>query len=151
MYYAAATGLTCLADDSGLEVDALDGRPGVNSARYAADQCPAGADRSIVDRANNARLLSELAGVPPARRMARFVCHVALARPSGVIAQAFDTLEGRIGFKERGKGGFGYDPLFILDEYGLATAELPARQKNAISHRGKAVREFGRLLDSLLR
>jgi XTP/dITP diphosphohydrolase len=150
LYYAAATGQWCLAEDSGLEVDALGGSPGVRSARYAADRCPSGADRGAVDEANNAKLLEALAGVPQPQRTARFVCHLALAGEGRILIQTFDTVEGLIAASPRGRGGFGYDPLFWLPALGRTTAELPAQRKNALSHRGKAVRHFGRLLAGLL-
>jgi XTP/dITP diphosphohydrolase len=148
LYYAAATGQWCLAEDSGLEVDALGGAPGVLSARYAADRCPPGADRATVDQANNAKLLEALAGVPPPQRTARFVCHLALAGEGRVLLETFDTVEGQIAQGPRGSNGFGYDPLFLLPSLGRTTAELSPSQKNALSHRGKAVRHLARLLRS---
>jgi XTP/dITP diphosphohydrolase len=150
LYYAAATGQWCLAEDSGLAVDALDGAPGVHSARYAADRCSPGADRAAIDRANNAKLLEALAGVPTARRTARFVCHLAMAGDGRVLIETFDTVEGLIAEAPRGEGGFGYDPLFVLPSLGKTTAQLPAEQKNALSHRGKAVRHFARLVGGFL-
>jgi XTP/dITP diphosphohydrolase len=146
LYYASSTGDWCLADDSGLVVDALDGAPGVCSARYAAGDCPPNADRSEVDEANNARLLRELRDVPDAERSARFVCCLALADAREVIIEAEGFVEGRIGHEPRGQNGFGYDPLFFVPELGCTTAELTAEEKNRISHRGQAVRQFvGRL------
>lgn len=150
LYYAAATGQWCLAEDSGLEVDALEGAPGVLSARYAADRWAAGADRDAIDRANNAKLLEALAGVPAERRTARFVCHLALASEGRILIETYDTVEGRIASAPRGRGGFGYDPLFVVPSLGLTTAELSGEQKNALSHRGKATRHFARLLASVL-
>jgi XTP/dITP diphosphohydrolase len=137
VYYAQRTARPCLADDSGLEVDALGGAPGVRSARYAGAE---GA-RDERDRANNAKLLRELAGVPRARRTARFVCAMCLAGPGGdVLAETQGAVEGRIGFEPRGTNGFGYDPLFELPDRGCTSAELPPADKNAISHRGRAAR-----------
>jgi len=136
LYYAAATGMVCLADDSGLEVDALGGRPGVYSARYA------GVDGSRAERdaANNAKLLRELEGVPEAQRTARFVCAMALADPEGnILATTRGTFEGRIGFVARGANGFGYDPLLVLED-GRTSAELAPEEKNGRSHRGAAAR-----------
>ena len=150
LYYAAATDHWCLADDSGLAVDALGGRPGVHSARYAADRVGSDAPRCDADPANNAKLLDELAGVPDQRRSARFVCHLVLARPDEVLLEACGTVEGRIGREPRGENGFGYDPLFCLPQHGCTTAELAPEQKNAISHRGKAVRELAGKLSDLL-
>ena len=130
---ARATGLPTLADDSGLEVDALGGAPGVHSARYAGP----GAD----DNTNNARLLGALAGVPEAQRGARFRC-VLVWLPiadstTPVIAEG--VWEGRILMAPRGVGGFGYDPLFLDPDSGMSAAELPAATKNARSHRGRAL------------
>ena len=150
LYYARACGQWCLADDSGLQVDALDGRPGVYSARYAADRVDAGAGRQTLDRANNIRLLADLDGVEDARRTARFVCHLALADPRHLLLEASGTLEGRIAREPSGHNGFGYDPLFHLPELGCTTAELSTRQKNRISHRGKAVRRLAELLGDYL-
>jgi len=150
LYYARATGLWALADDSGLAVDALDGAPGVYSARFAADRCGADAGRDAIDAANNALLLERLADVPDAARTARFVCHLALADGEDVLLEAQGVIEGRIGHTERGDNGFGYDPLFVVDERGCTTAELPPETKNAISHRGQATRRFKVLLADYL-
>lgn len=129
---ARFTGHPALADDTGLEVDALGGAPGVFSARYSgADATPA---------ANNARLLAELAGVPPAARTARFACVVALAYPDGRTAVSRGTLEGRIAQAPRGGNGFGYDPLFELTGSGLTLAEVSEGEKNGLSHRALALR-----------
>lgn len=150
-YYSQATGLWALADDSGLEVDALGGAPGVYSARYAADACPAGATRHEIDQANNARLLRELAEIPDDRRTARFVCHLVLSDGQEPLIETRGVFEGRIGCAPAGGGGFGYDPLFYLDAYGCTSAEMPADTKNAISHRGQAARQFAEKLAELLR
>jgi XTP/dITP diphosphohydrolase len=130
---AARARLPALADDSGLEVDALDGRPGVWSARYA------GAAASDDD--NNARLLAELAGVPAERRGARYRCVLALVRDASDSAPliANGSWEGRIAARRAGGGGFGYDPLFIPEGHEMTVAELPAALKNAHSHRAKAL------------
>lgn len=135
--YAAALHTRCLAEDSGLEVDALGGAPGVRSARYAGEE----GSREQRDAANNQRLLAELAGVPQERRTARFVCALCLADPDGtVIAEARGTYEGLIAAAPRGQGGFGYDPLLYLPDVGRTSAELPATAKNARSHRAAALR-----------
>jgi XTP/dITP diphosphohydrolase len=151
-YYAQAAGLLCLADDSGLEVDALGGEPGVRSARYAAVAGP----RSVVDPANNRLLLERLRDVPPERRMARFICTMALAgRDDEIVATARGVVEGRIlgpsgvDYRGRGSNGFGYDPLFLIPDLGKTTAELSAEEKNAISHRGRAARLMWRQLQRL--
>jgi XTP/dITP diphosphohydrolase len=132
---AAAAGLPALADDSGLEVDALDGAPGVRSARYAG----AGHD----DAANNRRLLAELAGVPTARRTARFRCAVALADPRGPLGDTVEIREGAcagvILESPRGHNGFGYDPLFLYPELGRTFAELSLEEKGRLSHRARAL------------
>lgn len=149
-YYAAKTGLWALADDSGLEVDALDGEPGVHSARYAADRCGDSADRDTIDAANNAKLLEALSNVPDDKRTARFVCHLAMCDGERILIETFATVEGVIAHEPRGQNGFGYDPLFYVPELECTTAELPAEHKNRISHRGQAVRHFASLLKSLL-
>ena len=130
--YAQASGLPCLADDSGLEVDALDGAPGVHSARYA------GPDTTDVDRYR--KLLDALADTPVGQRSARFRCVVALALPDGTVRTASGTCEGEIGFVPRGEHGFGYDPIFIVEGHGGRTmAELSPEVKNEISHRARAL------------
>ncbi len=128
--YAEASGSAALADDSGLEVDALGGEPGVLSARYAG--------RHGDDRANIALLLHKLSGVPWERRKARFRCVIAIAGPSGYIELCEGICEGFIAFEPRGSGGFGYDPVFFVPEFGKTMAELPLEVKNKISHRAKA-------------
>ncbi|MCL6639374.1 MAG: XTP/dITP diphosphatase [Firmicutes bacterium] len=128
---AAATGEVALADDSGLEVDYLDGLPGVHSARFAGEPKD--------DRANNEKLLTLLEGVPPEKRAARFRCVIAVATPGGEVYTTEGTCEGIIIDEPRGDKGFGYDPLFYLPEFGKTFAELNLAVKNKISHRGKAV------------
>jgi len=129
--YARQTGLLTLADDSGLEVDALGGRPGVLSARYG------GPGTTAVDRYQ--LLLAELEGVPTERRTARFHCVTALAAPDGaLLATADGVCEGVIALGPSGDGGFGYDPVFFLPQYGQTMAQLDAGEKNRISHRGRA-------------
>jgi len=163
VHYATLSGLLSLADDSGLEVDALGGEPGVRSARYAGAEGP----RSTVDPANNALLLERLGTTPVERRSARFVCAMALAAgPSAngaasVIAAVRGTIEGRIlgpgdeGFAPgdsagRGGNGFGYDPLFLVRELGRTTAELSPQEKNRISHRGQAARKMWRHMAAMM-
>jgi XTP/dITP diphosphohydrolase len=152
LHYARASGHWCLADDSGLEVDALDGEPGVRSARYAGVTGP----RSVVDPANNALLMQRLHKVPAFERTARFVCAMALAAPdqSQPLAIVRGTVEGQIigpGESPRGEHGFGYDPLFIITEFGRTTAELDPQMKNTISHRGRASRLMYDLMQNELR
>lgn len=121
-----------LADDSGLEIDALGGEPGIYSARYL------GEDTSY--RVKNANLIERLAGVPEKKRTARFVCAIAAVLPDGRELVTKAAVEGRIGYEEKGEGGFGYDPIFYVPEFGRTTAELSEEEKNQISHRGKALR-----------
>jgi len=143
VHYAKATGHLCLADDSGLAVDALGGKPGVRSARYAG----IGETRSEQDEANNALLLRELEGVALPDRTARFICAMCLVDPSGtVVAETTGTFKGVITMTPRGNNGFGYDPLFELPELGCTSAELPPEKKNALSHRGDAARRMAELL-----
>ncbi|UCG31945.1 MAG: XTP/dITP diphosphatase [Phycisphaerales bacterium] len=141
LYYSEATGHLALADDSGLEVDVLEGRPGVRSARYAG----AGKD----DAANNARLIGELAGIPAEQRTARFRCAAALAEKGRVLAEGDGSVEGRIIDEPRGHNGFGYDPHFLLPERGVTTAELDTAEKSRISHRGRALRALAAKLEEL--
>jgi non-canonical purine NTP pyrophosphatase (RdgB/HAM1 family) len=149
-YYAQQTGCWCLADDSGLVVDALEGEPGVHSARYASEDYPDDADRDSRDALNNTKLLRELGDTPNDQRTARFVCALALADQEQVLLETFGAIEGHIAHGPAGENGFGYDPLFFVPEFGKTTAELPAEQKNAVSHRGKAVEHFKILLAELL-
>ncbi|GFI09656.1 dITP/XTP pyrophosphatase [Lachnospiraceae bacterium] len=137
-----ATGALVLADDSGLEIDYLNGEPGVYSARYL------GEDTSY--RIKNQNLIDRLEGVPDEQRTARFVCVIAAAFPDGRIITARGAIEGIIGYEERGEGGFGYDPIFWLPEYGCSTAELTMEKKNELSHRGKALREMKNELKKVL-
>jgi XTP/dITP diphosphohydrolase len=139
----AATGLLALADDSGLCVDALNGMPGVLSARWAGP--------AKDDTANNALLLAQLADVPDSRRGAAFRCAAALCGPDGLERVVVCDVRGRLLRAPRGAGGFGYDPLFVPDGDRRTTAELPAAEKDALSHRGKALREIAPLVLAALR
>ncbi|MFA5843266.1 MAG: RdgB/HAM1 family non-canonical purine NTP pyrophosphatase [Coriobacteriia bacterium] len=137
--YAAAFGVAALADDSGLEVDALAGAPGVRSARWAGEPAD--------DAANSARILVDLAGVPLPRRAARFRCAIALFDPEDGTLVAHGTCEGSLAETPRGTGGFGYDPLFLPDATpGRTMAELSLAEKGEISHRGAALRALRELL-----
>ncbi|MFQ5465480.1 MAG: XTP/dITP diphosphatase [Thermodesulfobacteriota bacterium] len=133
-FVAKETGLAALADDSGLEVDRLGGRPGVRSARYAGPHA--------TDEDNRTRLLAELEGVGQDGRAARFRCAVAYVSPEGEEAVFSGTLEGSIASAPKGAGGFGYDPVFLIPERGVTAAELTADEKNAVSHRAAALRRF---------
>jgi XTP/dITP diphosphohydrolase len=150
LYYARTTGLWCLADDSGLVVDALDGEPGVHSARYAAEKFPPDADRRQRDAANTAKLLEALEKVPDNRRGARFICHLALAEPAAVLLETTAAVEGVITAAPTGDNGFGYDPVFLVPRFGQTIAEMPADLKNSLSHRGQAARQFAKLLARML-
>ncbi len=127
-----------LADDSGLEIDYLNKEPGVYSARYM------GEDTSYTVK--NANLIQRLDGVPDEKRTARFVCAIAAVFPDGRTFETRATIEGRIGYEEKGGNGFGYDPIFYLPEYGMYSAELAPEEKNRISHRGKALEEMKKVL-----
>jgi XTP/dITP diphosphohydrolase len=140
--YAAASGLLTLADDSGLEVDALEGEPGIRSARFA------GPGASDEDRYR--LLLSKLEGVPWERRTARFRCVIAVAGLQGEVHTAEGTCEGLIAFEPKGEHGFGYDPVFYMPEHGQTMAELESEVKNRISHRARAVEGARRILQELL-
>ena len=139
---ARFTGLWALADDSGLEVDALGGRPGIHSARWAGGG----------DEANNDRLLQELKDVPVEKRGARYRAHIAIADPEGkILSESEGACEGQIGFERNGSSGFGYDPLFFVPEFNCMMAEVSSETKNRISHRGQALEilrtEMGPILD----
>ena len=121
-----------IADDSGLEIDALNKEPGIYSARYM------GEDTSY--HVKNQNLIDRLVGVPDEKRTARFVCAMAAVLPDGTKLDTAGVMEGRIGYEESGENGFGYDPIFILPEYGCSNSQLRPEEKNAVSHRGKALR-----------
>jgi XTP/dITP diphosphohydrolase len=141
IYSLLVPGAIVLADDSGLEVDALNGVPGVHSARYANDE-PHRATSNADDEANNARVLRELQDIPAARRTARFVCVAVAARNGAALATFRGEAEGIMLDQPRGVGGFGYDPLFYLPEAQKTFAELAAEEKARYSHRGSAFRKF---------
>lgn len=138
---AVASGLPALADDSGLEVDALGGAPGVRSARWAGD--------AATDAGRNARLLDALRGVAPGARTARFRCVVALAWPDGRVESAEGACEGRVATVPRGTRGFGYDPIFVADDLGCTFGEASAEEKRRIDFRARAMRALGAKLGRL--
>ncbi len=140
--HVASGGLAALADDSGIVVDALDGRPGVHSARYAGEACN--------DEANNNKLLAELASVAWEARTARYVCALVFIDTNGSEVVVEGTVEGKIGFERHGSGGFGYDPLFFPDAYnGQRTfAQVTQEEKAHISHRGEALRKLAQAIAS---
>lgn len=137
--YARASGMLSLADDSGLEIDALGGAPGVYSARFA------GVDTSYAERFR--LIFAQLHGLPPEQRTARFRCVITIAEPSGYHQSVEGAIEGVITETPRGEHGFGYDPIFLVPAYGQTTAELSPEQKNRISHRGQAARLARALLE----
>jgi XTP/dITP diphosphohydrolase len=136
--YAQYTGQLVLADDSGLEVDALDGAPGVFSSRFAPD-----------DKSRNSKLLGMMQDVPEAQRTARFRCAIALCEPNEAPVTVDGTIEGVIFHENRGSNGFGYDPVMYIPELGKTMAELSQEQKNNISHRGQALRKAIKLLEKM--
>ena len=139
--YKHEDGAVVLADDSGLVLDALNGEPGIYSARYM------GEDTSY--HVKNAELIRRLTDVPVEKRTARFVCAVAAVLPDGQEITAEGTIEGKIGYEERGENGFGYDPIFYLPDLSRSTAELSREEKNAISHRGNPIRAMKEKLDKI--
>ena len=138
-----AAGDLVLADDSGLEIDYLDGAPGIYSARFM------GEDTSYCIK--NQSLVDRLEGVPVEKRTARFVCVIAAAFPDGTVCTTKGTIEGKIGYEERGENGFGYDPIFYLPDMSRTTAELSPEEKNAVSHRGKALAAMKEQIASYLK
>ena len=146
--YAAATGYWTISDDSGLVIDALDGLPGVRSARFSGVRDP---DRRVVDRANIRKVLEMMQAVPEAERAARFVCCVCLADPEKVLLETEGLVEGKITLDPLGEKGFGYDPIFWVPSLSRTMAQLDSGEKNAISHRGNAIRKLKPRLEPLLR
>lgn len=147
--YAKQTGLWTIADDSGLVVDALNGLPGIFSARFAAEGNEK-LSRHEQDLKNNTKILSLLKDIPQDRRTARFVCCMCLADPNGILIQTEGKIEGQIIDTPQGQNGFGYDPLFYVPSLGKTTAQLDSEHKNSISHRGLAVQHLKPLLKELL-
>lgn len=139
---SSKTGLIAIADDSGLEVDALDGRPGIYSARYAGE--------AASDRENYLKLLEEIKHLPEADRGAAFVCTIAVSTPSGESITAVGRCKGIIASGPEGEGGFGYDPVFYLPDSGCSMASISKEAKNNISHRGKAVKELIKILPAFI-
>lgn len=145
--YAKATGLWTIADDSGLVIDALDGAPGVESARFSGEKDE---DRTLIDHKNIAKVLKLLKDVSAEKRTARFVCSLCLASPNEILMETQGILEGLITDKEIGNNGFGYDPVFFVPHLKKTVAQLTREEKNAISHRGNAVGKLKPLLEELL-
>ena len=149
--YAKATGLWTIADDSGLVVDALGGKPGVKSSRFSGEKTK---DRTLLDHKNMAKVLKLLKGVPKEERTARFVCCLCLACPAGgtsgaILIETEGILEGVIAESPIGENGFGYDPIFFVPHLNKTVAQLSREEKNAISHRGNAIRKLKPLLNKL--
>ena len=136
------SGTIVMADDSGLEVDALGKEPGIYSSRFMGEDTPY--------TVKNMTIVKRLEGVPDEERTARFVCAIAAVMPDGTTITAQDTIEGRIGYGEKGNNGFGYDPIFYLPDRGCTTAELTADEKNKISHRGKALQKMSAELQKVI-
>jgi len=141
-FYSKVFGKLTMADDSGLEVDGLKGMPGIYSARYSGE--------GASSQKNNEKLVQEMEGISLSKRGARFKCIIAMVSPEGREAMAEGACKGRIGFREKGKKGFGYDPLFILPKYGKTMAELSLEEKNKMSHRGKALRKIRKIIKTLI-
>jgi XTP/dITP diphosphohydrolase len=148
--YARATGQWTIADDSGLEIDALGGEPGIKSARYSGEKT-INNDGTLIDHRNIAKVLELLKDVPQEKRAARFFCSLALASPEEVLIETEGTLEGLITNKEIGINGFGYDPIFFVPHLNKTVAQLTSEEKNAISHRGNAIRKLKPMLEKLLK
>ncbi|MBW8035601.1 MAG: RdgB/HAM1 family non-canonical purine NTP pyrophosphatase [Planctomycetes bacterium] len=147
--YAAASGFWTLADDSGLVIDALEGAPGVHSARFSGDKAD-GEDRGLIDHRNIARVLELMKDISEDKRGARFVCSLCLANANKVLLETEGVCEGMIAGAEVGDNGFGYDPIFIVEQLGKTTAQLSSSRKNAISHRGNAIRKLKPMLAKLV-
>ncbi len=139
--YSKATGYLTLADDSGLVIDALDGAPGVKSARFSGDKLP-NEERTLIDHRNIAKVLELLKDILPEKRTARFVCCMCLAKSDHIIIEAKGTLEGIIIDKEIGTNGFGYDPIFYVPSLNKTVAQLTQEEKNSVSHRGNALKKL---------
>ena len=145
--YAKQTSLWTIADDSGLVIDALNGQPGVKSARFSGAKDD---DRTLIDHKNIAKVLELLKGIPTEKRTARFICCLCLASPEKVLLETQGTLEGLITENQIGSNGFGYDPIVLVPHLDKTVAQLTAEEKNAISHRGNAIRNLKLLLKNLL-
>lgn len=146
--YTNATGLWTLADDSGLVIDALGGEPGVKSARFSGAKDK---NRTLLDHKNMAKVLKLMQGVHEEKRTARFICCLCLASPDSVLIKTQGILEGLITEREIGENGFGYDPIFFVPHLNKTVGQLTAEEKNAISHRGNAIRKLKPLLEQLLK
>jgi len=146
--YAKATGLWTIADDSGLVIDALDGAPGIHSARFSGEKSKV---RTLIDHKNTAKVLELMKDVPVEKRTARFVCSLCLASPEKVLIQTDGYVEGIIAEEKIGTNGFGYDPIFFVPKLGKTIAQIAPEEKNKISHRGSAINKLKGLLSELLK
>lgn len=147
--YSIATGYLTLADDSGLLIDALDGAPGVKSARFSGDKLP-NEERTLIDHRNIAKVLELLKNVPSEKRTARFVCCMCIAKSEKILFETRGILEGIIIYKEIGSNGFGYDPIFFIPSFNKTVAQLSQEEKNLISHRGKALKKLKEQMKNIL-
>lgn len=147
--YAQSTGFWTIADDSGLVIDALDGAPGIHSARFSG-VCEKGSERGLIDHRNIEKVLKLMVDVPEEKRTARFVCSLCLASPEKILAQTEGRLEGKITTEPVGTGGFGYDPIMFVSDKKRTVGQLSREEKNSISHRGGAIRKLQPLLADLL-
>lgn len=147
--YAKAAKLWTISDDSGLEIDALNGEPGIHSARFSGDK-PKETDRTLIDHRNIAKVLTLLADVQKQKRTARFVCSLCLASPDKILTETQGSIEGLITDAEIGDNGFGYDPIFFVPKLNKTVAQLTKEEKNSISHRANAIQKLKPLLDELL-
>lgn len=145
--YSKATGLWTIADDSGLCIDALGGEPGVKSARFSGEK---ETDRNLLDHKNMEKVLRLLKGMPKEKRTCRFVCNLCISSPQEILLETEGFLEGYIAEEEMGENGFGYDPIFFVPELNKTVAQLSAEEKNAISHRGNAIKKLKPKLVKLL-
>lgn len=148
--YAKATGCWTLADDSGLVIDALDGAPGVHSARFSGPKIE-GEERSLIDHRNIAKVLELMKTIPANKRTARFMCCLCVASGDEVLIETDGSCEGTITENEIGSNGFGYDPVFFSEKLGKTLAEAGSAEKNSVSHRGNAIRKLKPLLEELLK
>jgi XTP/dITP diphosphohydrolase len=147
--YAQTTGCITIADDSGLEIDALNGEPGINSARFSGEKTP-DEDGAMIDHRNIDKVLQLMQGMPTSKRTARFVCNLCIASGEGILAEAAGTLEGSITELKMGHNGFGYDPIFHVTEAGKTAAQMSPHDKNTLSHRAKATFNLKPLLTNIL-
>jgi XTP/dITP diphosphohydrolase len=146
--YAKQTGLWTIADDSGLMVDALDGEPGINSARFSGEK---NSDKSLIDNKNIEKVLQLMENVPDNKRTARFICSLALASPEKILAETQGILSGQITRNKIGQNGFGYDPVFWVTEKNKTVAQMIDDEKNAISHRGVAIKKIKAMISKLIK